>query len=428
MALDLRGAAAIAAGETRSLLRDRQTLLYSILIPFVLYPALCIGAVQVLFIVKGAQERRVARTALLPGAREAGLDARLEKAAKVRVVPAPGSGGAAGDEKVAAWIREGKIDAAIDAAPSGGGLRVDVLYSGARDASASAREKLDAALDGARDEILRERAAAAGGDEGLLDALDIRAFDVTPPRRQLRDVLARLAPLLLVIMAAIGAFYPALDATVGERERSTLETTLILPVGRGALAAGKFIPVAGLAFMAVILNFIGMGIAGWVFFLQFKVGFVPQAPPLSAVAVAAAAAVLLVLLLSGMMLAVALRARSFKEGQSYLGPIRIGAMLPGLAATAPEVILGPAVAAVPVANLALLVRDALLDRLAAVPAAIALGSSALYAAAAVAWAGRLAGRESMLLGRPEAREGRRGPLAWIIDYLRKLSRGARISP
>jgi len=57
MALDIRGAATIAAGETRSLLRDRQTLLYSILAPFILYPALLIGTAQVLTIVKGAQER-----------------------------------------------------------------------------------------------------------------------------------------------------------------------------------------------------------------------------------------------------------------------------------------------------------------------------------------------------------------------------------
>ena len=35
-----------------------------------------------------------------------------------------------------------------------------------------------------------------------------------------------------VVIILMGAFYPALDATAGERERLTLETTLVAPVPR----------------------------------------------------------------------------------------------------------------------------------------------------------------------------------------------------
>ena len=38
-------------------------------------------------------------------------------------------------------------------------------------------------------------------------------------------MLSKLLPLIVVVMIMLGAFYPAIDITAGERERGTLETT-----------------------------------------------------------------------------------------------------------------------------------------------------------------------------------------------------------
>src|ERR1044071_3189005 len=73
-------------------------------------------------------------------------------------------------------------------------------------------------------------------------------------------VLSKVLPLIVVIMTMLGAFYPAIDITAGERERGTLETLLASPVRRFDLMAGKVLAVATLAALTGILNIASMSI------------------------------------------------------------------------------------------------------------------------------------------------------------------------
>ena len=61
-------------------------------------------------------------------------------------------------------------------------------------------------------------------------------------------------------MIMLGAFHPAIDITAGERERSTLETTLSAPIERSALMAGKVLAVATLAAITGFLNLASMSL------------------------------------------------------------------------------------------------------------------------------------------------------------------------
>jgi len=415
MALDLREAAVISLGEIRTLLRDRHTLVYSILLPMLLYPVLFLGGAQAVTIARGASERRISRVAVPGGERLKGLTDHLAATERLQVVPL-GEGPAAGDDTdLRSRIRQWEFDAAvIPSEGPGGSLRFEILYSQASDASSGARKRLETALEEYRTKLLQQTAAALGEGEAFLDVQEVQMADIAPVQRRLQEVMARIVPLLLVIMTAFGCFYPALDVTVGERERSTLETTLLMPVGRTSLVLGKFIPVACLGLLSVILNFTGMALAIWTFLLQFKVDLRPEAPSLGSLAAVSASMVLLALLLGAVMMAVSLFARSFKEGQSYLGTILLAAMIPGILATVPEVPLNAGMALVPVANLALAVRDAFLGKLTAGPCALTFVASAVYAALVILAAGRLAGREAVLLGTTAFRDQRRGPLAWIL--------------
>ncbi len=420
MSISLRDAAVICAGEMRSLLRDRHTVVYSVLIPVFLYPTLFLGMVQVVTVAKGASERRVARYALVGEDSAPRLAEHLATASIARSIAgknqmtrldppeAPASPGSSPDvllarASAAEWIRSGKLDAVVVVqATEPGCAAIEVLHRSDRDASRSARERLSAALDAFREAELLREATALGADRTLFDLLPVADLDLTPRSERLRDALARLAPLLLVVMTALGALYPALDSTVGERERGTLETTLIAPVGRTELIVGKFLPVMALAIAAALLNFASMAAALWVFFLQAKVE-VPLAilSPAAIITLLAGEAIL-ALFFGAAMMAAGLFARSFKEGQSYLGPVMLAAILPAVAASIPEVRLSPLFAVVPVANLALTLRDALLGKLDVSSGALAVAASAIYSAMAVWAASRLASKESVLLGQPAA--------------------------
>ena len=53
---------------------------------------------------------------------------------------------------------------------------------------------------------------------------------IAPRARVGGYMLSKLLPLIVVVMIMLGAFYPAIDITAGERERGTLETILSAPV------------------------------------------------------------------------------------------------------------------------------------------------------------------------------------------------------
>ena len=73
-------------------------------------------------------------------------------------------------------------------------------------------------------------------------------------------VLSKILPLVVVIMTMLGAFYPAIDITAGERERGTLETVLSAPIARFDLMTGKVLAVATLATITGALNIVSMSL------------------------------------------------------------------------------------------------------------------------------------------------------------------------
>jgi sodium transport system permease protein len=64
---------------------------------------------------------------------------------------------------------------------------------------------------------------------------------------------------------------------------------------------------------------------------------------------------------SAVMLAVCLHARSMKEAQSYMGPLMMLVIFPSMASMIPGLELNLGLAFVPVFNVTLLIRDALLQ-------------------------------------------------------------------
>jgi ABC-type Na+ efflux pump permease subunit len=175
-----------------------------------------------------------------------------------------------------------------------------------------------------------------------------------------------LLPLLFVIMVAVGCFYPAIDTTAGERERGTWETTLTLSVPRTRLVAAKYLSVATLGSLAGIINVAAMlatirpvmapmmASAGEP--LEFTVS-------LWSLPVVAVGAVLLAGFAAAGMMAFAVFARTFKEGQAMITPFYMVLMIPIFFMQDPEVGLTLPRALIPVMNVALMIREAIMGRL-----------------------------------------------------------------
>jgi sodium transport system permease protein len=134
---------------------------------------------------------------------------------------------------------------------------------------------------------------------------------------EIRDVLVKVIPLLLVMWVLTGAIYPAIDMTAGEKERGTMETLLISPAERTEIVAGKFLAV----------TFLGFGTAIWNVMLMVGAVAIAQAvlksPLLSLGGLAACvlAALPVAMLFAASCLTLGVFARSTKEGNYYMVPM-----------------------------------------------------------------------------------------------------------
>jgi sodium transport system permease protein len=135
---------------------------------------------------------------------------------------------------------------------------------------------------------------------------------------ELRDVLVKIIPFLLVMWMLTGSIYPAIDMTAGEKERGTMETLLISPAERGEIVLGKFIAVVAMGFGTAVWNVLLMVVAVAVVQLFFPHHTLLFLPGLAACVLAALPIAMLV---GACGLALGVFARSTKEGNYYMVPM-----------------------------------------------------------------------------------------------------------
>ena len=345
--------------ELTDSLRDRRTLLMMILLPVVLYP----GTLLLTGTVMTAGRERLAREELTIGV--ASEDARKfldsqptpKHTAWKRLTRAEGEAGMKAKELQAV------VDAPLgsfDQMKTGTQAELTVVYTKRYDESMEALERIRRVLDEANKNALAVRLAAAQLPETFAEPVKIESVDIDFQKDLGPLVASRLLPIILVVMLFMGALYPAIDVTAGEKERGTLETLLVAPVSPLEVMAAKYLTVAVIASLATCANLAAMA-ATFAFGIQLDAGrtmtmhFGPlQVLTLLATLVPAAC------MISGVALAIASVARNFKEAQSLMTPVTLIGTLPGMLCLMPGVELNPWTALVPLLNVALLVKAVVL--------------------------------------------------------------------
>ncbi len=414
----------IAAKEVLDTLRDRRTLFVSLILPLLLYPTLLLGLTQIIGTTQRDLRNDHQRIVFVGEATEMVLN--YLRAEKLDPVPAETE-----EKGLEARLRENLALVEEGEAPEGGrsnlrealtgrrlagavvfregfaGLlkqykqaKAALLFDPTDDASKMAREKVRSALAKfeaeARDDLLR----LFPGDEERLRFAEApvvsQEHEVASSSQKGAYSFAPLLGMLIVIMALTGAFYPAVDLAAGEKERGTLETLLVAPVTRTEIVLGKFAAVWVIAVVTALLNLVVMGltfskVAG-------MIGGGKVAFSLSAGAAATVCAILVptAALFGAVALALSSFATSYKEGQHYMSPLFLVATPLAMVGLLPNVEISYALAAIPVANVVLLVKSMLLGTDAAGPALVAFGAMALYAALALAFAVSVFRREAVL--------------------------------
>lgn len=389
----LRAIWTVLGKELRENLRDFHVLAYSLAFPMFFYPALIWGIFQIAGLQAGTAEQEAGRLDIQ------GPD---DAVAAVLVEPGEDESAALRVEEVEGGLEgllEGEVDAVIRMAADGEALSVTVDHVSTRPRSARAAAIVEKRMDDYRDARLTEMAGELGLTEPELAAWDVERDDRSPPVALLSFVLSMLLPAQLALIMLIAALYPAVDVVVGERERTTLETTMVAAVPRLAVMGGKVLAVATIVGVALAGNVLALTLT--VLHTAYSMEAVEEVTlDLSTVDLLLAAPVLVstVLLVAAAMVLGVLPAKTFKQGELAGTMVAMVAFVPAMAGVMPDAELGLGTALVPLTNCVLVGREAIAGRLEWLPAILATGVNGGLGALALLAAGRLARSESFLFG------------------------------
>jgi sodium transport system permease protein len=349
-------ALAIARRDLLEFVRDRRTLFITLLLPVATYPILALATALG---VRTAAEEIEAERAPTPlvlvvsGADAAPLAERIAALAgtadrsgwpssvTVRVGAATEARRQLDGGTADAWI---EVDAGFVAALDGRGTAVLPVAIGP-DRPPRVREQLDAVMRSLARVTRDRRVAAAGLPASILEPFELRyPKPVSRPAPPARNILATVSGSVLVLLAVLtmtGAFYPAIDAIAGEKERGTIETLLIAPCTAAALVAGKFLAVFAVTLATLLAN-----VASLVATTAVAARLLPDGLSLAFAGGSVGRVAVLVLAFTGLAalaaatsLAVTTASRSMKEAQNTLTPVILlvsalagAALVPGLGA------------------------------------------------------------------------------------------------
>ncbi len=398
--MSMRNVGVVYRKELTEWLRDRRTLISTVLVPLLAFPILITGMISLANVMVGKAEKETSKVMIIGGEDSPQVVDRLKHIQNLEIVPYADN-----------WkdqISNKEIRAAVEI-PKGfqssletnGSDTIKIyFYEGELKSSFGANHVQDSLKD-FRDAVVKERLAAKNVPASVLSPFEIKQENVAPPEKVGGATFGSFIGYMVIILSMTGAIYPAIDLTAGEKERGTMETVLSSPVSRFDLVLGKFLLIFSASLATAILSVTSMGSS---FYFIGRSGSLnsPNAPNLhinlgltSVVAVFLMALPLAVLFAAALM-TIALFAKTYKEAQSYLTPMTFLVVIPAVASLLPGVELTPKLALIPILNTSLICKEIIAGTYHWNSIAMIFASTCVYAVIALFIAIKMFQRESVL--------------------------------
>ncbi|MDD5854422.1 MAG: ABC transporter permease subunit [Lachnospiraceae bacterium] len=383
--------------ELTDILRDKKTLFMMLVVPIIIYPLLIIGMT---FLMSSVMNSQAEKTYLVAFDEEDELAAKIadiiennpdKLSYKLEIVQKS-------DCKKA--LEAGDIDIYVSKASDG---RIALCYLSAKDRSNTALDALTDAFEIYREELQKERIDEAGLDaDYLLNPIHYEGEDLSSTEESVGNMIGSIIPFFIVTMILLGALYPSIDVTAGEKERGTLETLLTLPITNFEMIMSKFLAVSCIACASAILNVFSMG--GAMAFLvsssmslaediNLEIHYETFIPGILFTLVVM---VFFALLVTAVCMCTCVFAKNFKEANNYVTPVMLIFMFGSYAAMIPDLELTAQTAAIPIVNVALLVEGLFQFQYNYGLFAIVLFSNVAYSLLAILILGKIYNSEAVL--------------------------------
>lgn len=386
--------------EITDILRDKKTILMMIVVPLILYPLMFLGSMALFSSILSASTSK-AYTVALDGVNDPDTMKQYFKDNEEHfkytfIIKEPGEG-----ETDAAMLEAGTIDAYVAESVSDNHPYFEIAYRASETDSQTAAGMVEKMLSKYRDELRSEAFIEQGLDEkAMMNPIGFFMKDYSSNEENVGFLMGYILPFLLIVSILMGALYPAIDTTAGEKERGTLETLLTLPVNNMELITAKFLAVSTIAVAAAILNLLSMG--GLTAFMASSMNMLSENMNVDLVSFIPSMGVTFICILvfalfaSAVSLCSCIMAKSFKEAQNLTTPIMLIFLLGGMAGMIPSLELTEKTALIPVVNITLLIASIFKFHFDLSIIAIVLFSNIAYSALAVVIMTRLFSSEDIL--------------------------------
>jgi sodium transport system permease protein len=381
---------AIYQKEMLDLIRDRRTLISMVVVPLLIIPLLLNATTRLMSRMEEnaeseAKSMAVAIHVTTPGIREA-----LEKA-QIQVVEKDDLKDAVLKKTAAAGVEE------IPGTP----IEVQIYSDNSNPTSSAAAARVRVALDDLKDEKVRESLKNSGIPASVLTPFVVKKTNIAGARKMSGMVWGSMLGYVLLLLMFAGGMYPVIDMTAGEKERKTMEALLSSPATRQEIVLGKNFAAMTAIFITAILT-----LGSMVYSLKgSKLGSkspelqeMMRTIPLDAhtLALIAVTLVPLSMFAAALMFTIALFARSYKEGQSYLTPLVFVVIFPALMGGMSGFEMTPVLCLIPIFNASQMIRGIMLGDVSTANFAITTAANLVYAGIAFFIATRQFENENVL--------------------------------
>lgn len=197
-------------------------------------------------------------------------------------------------------------------------------------------------------------------DEQKLIPFQVDYVNVASKKEMIGKLAGGILPYIFIAFGFIGCMYPAIDLFTGEKERGTIETLLTTPVKRWQILFGKMGVVVLSGLLAASAALLGLFLSIEVFQLvenEELLNVIHEVLSGEFVIMLYGLLIPLTVFFAGVMIPIAVYAKSFKEAQSIITPLNIVMVLPAMVGFFPGIELDPVTAAIPVINIVLATKE-----------------------------------------------------------------------
>lgn len=346
--------------ELKDMLRDRRTLFFMIIMPFlVIFLIFNLSMRLGMDMEKRAQEKELQVAVFAAGPLPEFINL-LQVSKKVKINTTVNK------KEIEQTVQNGRLDFAISFAEDfsetvdrEGTNEVQVYYKASTSENEMALERIRKVMEKYKQQLLERRLQKKNMTAAFVEPIKIVEKDVSSIREKMGQRLGGMLPYFLVIFCFLGAMYPAIDLAAGEKERGTMETLLVSPASRLQIVVGKFLVVTASGIFTALSSVL------WLYLVFRQSRMIP--PGVLGVILKLIEWKSLLLLFSmiiplcaffaAILLSVSVFAKSYKEAQSIITPLNIMIIIPVLIGIFPGIKLNAATALIPILNISLATKE-----------------------------------------------------------------------